>query len=39
MWSELSVYKVGDGGAMAGIMVAARRAATGDDIFLILLLD
>ena len=37
--TELSVYKLGDGAAMSGILVAAHRAATGEMLFLIFLLD
>lgn len=37
--TDLSIYTVGDGAAMSGILVAARRAATTDELFLILLLD
>jgi hypothetical protein len=37
--SELVVYTVGDGAAMAGILVAGRRGDTGEAIFLVFLLD
>ncbi len=37
--TELRVYNLGDGGAMSGILVAARRAATSDATFLVFLLD
>ncbi|MCB0111869.1 MAG: hypothetical protein KDE53_38355 [Caldilineaceae bacterium] len=37
--TELCVYKVGDGGALSGILVAARRAATCDMLFLVFLID
>lgn len=37
--AELAVYKTGDGGAMSGILVAARRSQTDAAIFLVFLLD
>ena len=37
--TELAVYKIGDGAAMAGLLVAARRAATGETVTLVCLLD
>ena len=37
--TALRVYNLGDGGAMSGILVAARRVATGDATFLVFLLD
>ena len=37
--SELRVYNLGDGGAMSGLLVAGRRAATNDATFLVFLLD
>jgi hypothetical protein len=37
--TELAVYKIGDGAAMAGLLVAARRAATGETVTLVFLLD
>ncbi len=37
--TELRVFNLGDGGAMSGILVAARRAATSDATFLVFLLD
>ena len=37
--TELAVYNVGDGGAMAGILVASRRNETGEATFLVFLLD
>jgi hypothetical protein len=37
--TELAVYKIGDGAALAGILVAARRAADGQTILLAFLLD
>lgn len=37
--TELAVYKIGDGAEMAGLLVAARRAATGETIILAFLLD
>lgn len=37
--TELRVFNLGDGGAMSGILVAGRRAASGDATFLVFLLD
>ena len=37
--SELAVYTVGDGAAMAGILIAGRRGDTGETTFLVFLLD
>ncbi|HAJ34854.1 MAG TPA: hypothetical protein DCL15_04055 [Chloroflexi bacterium] len=37
--TELRVYNLGDGAALAGLLVAGRRGATGDAIFLVFLLD
>ena len=37
--TEFLVYNVGDGGAMAGLLVAGRRAETGEATFLVFLLD
>ena len=37
--TELAVYNIGDGGAMAGILLAGRRQGTGAATFLIFLLD
>lgn len=37
--TELRVFNLGDGAAMAGLLVAGRRGATGDAIFLVFLLD
>lgn len=37
--TELRVFNLGDGGAMSGILVAGRRAATGEATFLVFLLD
>ena len=37
--TELRVYIIGDGEAMSGLMVAGRRAATGDATFLVFLMD
>jgi hypothetical protein len=37
--TELVVYNVGDGGTMSGLLVASRRAATGESTFLVFLLD
>ena len=37
--TELRVFNLGDGGAMSGILVAARRATAGDATFLVFLLD
>lgn len=37
--TELVVYKIGDGAAMAGLLVAGRRAATGETVMVVFLLD
>jgi hypothetical protein len=37
--TELVVYNVGDGGAMSGLLVAGRRAETGESTVLVFLLD
>ena len=37
--TELTVYNVGDGGAMSGLLVAGRRGETGEATFLVFLLD
>jgi len=37
--TELTVYKLGDGGAMGGILIAARRQVTDEALFLIFLID
>ena len=37
--SEVAVFNLGDGGAMSGLLVAGRRPATGEAIFLVFLLD
>ena len=37
--SEVAVFTLGDGEAMSGILVAGRRAATDEAIFLVFLLD
>ena len=37
--TELRVFSLGDGGAMSGLLIAGRRAATGDAIFLVWLMD
>jgi hypothetical protein len=37
--SELAVYKIGDGAQMAGLLLAARRAAEGQTVMLVFLLD
>jgi amidase len=37
--SELRVYNLGDGAAMSGLLIAGRRGATGETIFLVFLLD
>jgi len=37
--TEFLVYNVGDGGAMAGLLVAGRQAETGEATFLVFLLD
>lgn len=36
--SELNVYRIGDGGAMSGVLIASRRADA-SSLFLLLLLD
>jgi hypothetical protein len=37
--TELSVYNIGDGAAMSGLLIAGRRAETGEATFLVFLLD
>lgn len=37
--TELRVFNIGDNGAMSGLLVAGRRAGTGDATFLVVLLD
>ena len=37
--TELSVYTIGDGAAMSGILLAARRTARGETVMLVFLLD
>lgn len=37
--TELRVFNLGDGGAMSGLLVAGRRAATDDAVFLVFLMD
>lgn len=37
--TELAVYQLGDGGAMNGLLVAGRRQATQEAIFLVFLID
>jgi glycine cleavage system aminomethyltransferase T len=37
--TELSVYNIGDGAAMSGLLIAARRGATGESTFLVFLMD
>lgn len=37
--TELRVFNLGNGGAMSGLLVAGRRAETGEAIFLVFLLD
>jgi hypothetical protein len=37
--TELRVFNLGDGGAMSGLLVAGRRAATGEATLLVFLLD
>ena len=37
--TELRVFNLGDGAAMSGILVAGRRAETGEAAFLVFLLD
>ena len=36
--SELSVFKIGDGSAMSGVLIASRRS-TDETVFLVLLMD
>jgi hypothetical protein len=37
--TELSVYNIGDGAAMSGLLIAARRAETSEALFLVFLMD
>ena len=37
--TELRVFNLGDGEAMSGLLVAGRRAETGEATFLVFLLD
>lgn len=37
--TELRVFNLGDGGAMSGLLVAGRRAATGEATCLVFLMD
>lgn len=37
--TELRVFNLGDGGAMSGLLIAGRRAATNEATFLVFLLD
>lgn len=37
--TELRVYTIGDGEAMSGLLVAARRAGAGDATFVVFLMD
>jgi hypothetical protein len=37
--TELAVYNTGDGAAMSGLLIAARRAESGEAAFLVFLLD
>ena len=37
--TELRVFTLGDGGAMSGLLIAGRRAATGEATFLLWLMD
>ena len=37
--TELWVYNLGDVGAMSGLLIAGRRAETGEAVFLVFLLD
>jgi hypothetical protein len=37
--TELRVFNLGDGEAMSGLLVAGRRAATGDAVMLVFLMD
>lgn len=36
---EVTVFNLGDGGAMSGVLVAGRRPATDEAVFLVFLLD
>ena len=36
--SELSIFKIGDGSAMSGVLIASRRS-TDETVFLVLLMD
>ena len=36
---ELRVFNLGDGGAMSGLLVAGRRATTGEAVMLVFLMD
>jgi hypothetical protein len=37
--TELCVFTTGDGAAMSGLVIAARRALSGEDLFLVFLMD
>ena len=37
--TELRVFTIGDGAAMSGLLIAARRAHSGDDLLLVFLMD
>lgn len=37
--SDLAVYKIGDGAALSGILVTARRATSGEQVTVVFLLD
>jgi hypothetical protein len=37
--TEMRVFNLGDGGAMSGILVAGRRGAAGEAVFLVFLMD
>jgi hypothetical protein len=37
--TELRVFNLGDGGAMAGVLVAGRHGASGAATFLVFLMD
>jgi hypothetical protein len=37
--TDLSVYNIGDGAAMSGLLIAGRRGATGEVAFLVFLMD
>ena len=37
--TDLAVFQIGDGAALSGLLVAGRRAATGETVMLVFLLD